>query len=148
MEQHGTKAKTKRVSPQGHAPLQSVSTSIPMTCPDIVFSAIYVGNVDILLDVVVHLINNQRCEWSMDSVRACSLDQLRVAFFLLMDRDMGFKEQMLRGWPEINIAPMAPRKAEQFFRFLQEDVIDPWLVDERLTCGWFLEKVTDLYLVS
>lgn len=119
-----------------------------MTCPDIIFSVLYIGNVDMLIDAIVHMINTRKCDWDIEHMRQCSIDQLRVAFFLLMDRDISFKEQMLKGWPEINIDPLSHKKAEHFFERLKEDVIDKWLIDERLGWSWFLDSVTDLYLVS
>lgn len=119
-----------------------------MTCPDMIFSVLYIGNVNMIRDAVTYLVNAKHCEWDLNSINECSLDQLRVAFFLLMDRDIDFKQQLLQGWSNINVGPLQPGKAEQFFEYLKEDVIDQWLVDERLTCSWFIEKVTELYLIS
>jgi hypothetical protein len=119
-----------------------------MTCPDIIFSVLYTGNIDLILDIILHMISAQNCEWDTTHVRTLPLNTLRVAFFLLMHRDSQFKEQTLAGWPEINISGLAPTKASHFFQWLYHDIIEKFLIDERITHEMFLDQVTDLYLVS
>ena len=75
-------------------------------------------------------------------------DTARAHFFLLLDRDMELKHAVLKGLPALSIPPMAPRRAEAFFLALRDEVIDPWLSDERGSRRHLVDRVTNLYLVS
>ena len=87
-------------------------------------------------------------KWDQQIVCASGLQRLRVLFFLLMDRDMALKEKLLDGWKEMCVPGLDTGKAERFFTQLRPEIIDPWLVDERRTESYFVNAVTDLYLVS
>jgi len=72
-------------------------------------------------------------------------DVARVLFFLLLDKDMVLKEAALRGIPKHGVEPMQERKAERFFLSLREEVIEPWLSDERIGTEKLLDNVATLY---
>ena len=113
-----------------------------------VFSVLFVGNEDMLRDMVVNSMHRLGAKWDVERVCASGLQRLRVLFFLLMDRDMALKEKLLDGWREMCVSGLDPGKAERFFTQLRPEIIDPWLVDERRTESDFVNAVTDLYLVS
>jgi len=81
-----------------------------------------------------------RKEWDHDTAR--------VLFFLLLDKDMELKNVVLTGLPNLGISQMPPLKAEAFFLYLYEDVIQPWLSNSRKTTKEFIDAVTNHYLVS
>lgn len=66
-------------------------------------------------------------------------------FFLLLDKDMALKEAMLKGIPRHGVEPMPERKAENFFLSIREEVIEPWLSDERMKTSELIDKIKALY---
>ena len=66
-------------------------------------------------------------------------------FFLLLDKDMALKEAMLKGIPRHGVEPMPERKAENFFLSMREEVIEPWLSDERVKTLELIDKIKALY---
>ena len=73
-------------------------------------------------------------------------DTARVLFFLLLDKDMQLKQAVLDGLPKLCVDPLPARTAEGFFLALREEVIEPWLSQEKMTPEKFVEMVTHLYL--
>jgi len=72
-------------------------------------------------------------------------DVSRALFFLLLDKDMALKEKALKGIPNLGVEPMSERKAENFFLSLREEVIEPWLSDERVPALELVDKAAALY---
>ena len=112
---------------------------------DMVFSILFVGNEELLRDLVINSMHRLGATWD---VQTAGLQRLRVLFFLLLDRDMALKEKLLDGWKEMCVPGLDPDKACRFFSQLYPEIIDPWLMDERRTESSFVNAVTDLYLVS
>ena len=113
-----------------------------------VFCVLYVGDENLIRELVWLSMNRLHANWGYDCIKAASLQRLRVLFFLLMDRDMALKEKILDGWKELCVPGLEIKKAGGFFAQLRGQIIDPWLVDERRTEDDFVNAVTDLYLVS
>jgi hypothetical protein len=84
---------------------------------------------------------------NQSAVQCASIVRLRVMFFLLLDRDTYLKDKVLEGWPDWCVVGMERGKAGGFFQQLREQVIEPWLVDERRCDDDFVSKCIDLYLV-
>ncbi len=70
-----------------------------------------------------------------------------MLFFLLLDRDGMLKDKVLEGWPEWCVAGVERQKARGFFLQLREQIIEPWLIDERRCEDDFVSSCIDLYLV-
>lgn len=109
------------------------------------FNVLYGGDHAMVLFYVHASMGRLGADWAPD---AFDPDTARALFFLLLDRDMELKHAALAGLPALCIDPLAPRRAEAFFLGLREEVIEPWLSDERLTCRDLLDRVTHLYLVA
>ena len=114
-----------------------------------IFCVLFVGDEQLIRHLVLDSIRRLGADrdWELGIQRA-SLIQLRVMFFLLMDRDCALKQKILDGWPDICVLGIEPNKANSFFQQLRVVVIDPWLVDERKCEDEFVSGVVDLYLVS
>ena len=116
-----------------------------MTCPrDMLFSVLYGGDRALTQFYVAQSMERLGAEWT---VREFEPDTARVLFFLLMDKDMVLKQSVLDGLPAICVEPLDKRKAESFFLALREEVIEPWISNERLGVDKFIDMVTNLYLV-
>ena len=74
-----------------------------------------------------------------------SMEEYKVLFFLLLDKDLKFKEVLLRGLEEHGVLKMEDGKAERFLLALREESIEPWLVNEELSKQHFLDSVARLY---
>jgi hypothetical protein len=115
---------------------------------DMVFCVLFVGNEDLIRHVVCTSARRLGADWTQESIVGASLVRLRVMFFMLMDRDSSLKEKILEGWSDYCIPGIEPNKASVFFNNLRDDVINPWLIDERKTEDEFVSTCIDLYLVS
>ena len=73
------------------------------------------------------------------------MEEYKVLFFLLLDKDLKFKEVLLRGLEEHGVLKMEEGKAERFLLALREESIEPWLVNEELSKQHFLDSVARLY---
>lgn len=114
-----------------------------MTCPkDMVFHVLYGPNPTMPAFYVGQSMDRLKAQWKKDNFEP---DVCRALFFLLLDRDMTLKEAILKGIPKFGVEPMAERKAENFFLSLREEVIEPWLSDERIATGGLIDKVASLY---
>ena len=119
--------------------------SNPMTCPqDMVFNIIYGGDKDMVLFYIHQSMQRLDADWEKND---WDHDTARVLFFLLLDKDMELKHALLNGLPELGITPMAPLKAEAFFMYLYEDVIQPWMSNGRKTPQDFIDAVANHYFV-
>ena len=117
-----------------------------MTCPrDMIFSVLYGGDRDLTQFYVHQSMDRLGAEWEK---REFEPDLARVLFFLLLEKDMELKQAVIDGLPQICVEPLNARKAESFFLALRQEVIDPWLSDERHGLDKFIDMVTNLYLVS
>ena len=117
--------------------------SIPMTCPkDMVFQVLYGPNLSLPAFYVNQSMDRLRAPWKKDVYEP---DICRALFFLLLDRDMALKEALLKGIPKFGVEPLSERKAENFFLSLREEVIEPWLSDERVPTTGLIDKISFLY---
>jgi hypothetical protein len=115
-----------------------------MTCTrDMLFHAMYGADNGLVLHYVRQSSKRLGAPW--DTSYEAHPDVARALFFLLLDRDMGLKEAALRGVPKHGVEPMAERKAENFFLGLREEVIEPWLSDERVGTQQLLDGIAALY---
>jgi hypothetical protein len=108
------------------------------------FSVLYGGDRDLVLFYVHASMQRLGAQWAPT---AFDQDTARALFFLLLDKDMELKHATLAGLPALCIEPLAPRRAEAFFLALREEVLEPWLSDERLTRQDLVDRVANLYLV-
>jgi hypothetical protein len=108
------------------------------------FSVLYGGDRAMMLFYIHASMARLGAEWEKADY---DMETCRTLFFLLLDRDMELKHAVLKGLPALCIEPMAERRAEAFFLALREEVIDPWLSDERLGKRDLIDRVTHLYLV-
>jgi hypothetical protein len=114
-----------------------------MTCPrDMIFNVLYGPHVSLPTFYVHQSMKRLKAPWQESNFEP---DVSRALFFLLLDRDMVLKEAILKGIQEHGIEPFPARKAEMFFLSLREEVIEPWLCDERITTGQLIDKATSLY---
>ena len=109
-----------------------------------VFRVLYGRDKSITQFYVCQSLKRLGAEWT---VREFEPDVARVLFFLLMDKDMALKQEVLKGIPKHCVDPLPDRKAERFFMSLREEVIEPWLSKETLGVDDFIDMVTNLYLV-
>ena len=116
---------------------------------DMLFCVLYVGDEPLIRHLVSDSARRLGAleEWA-DGIGQASLLRLRVMFFLLMDRDPALKQKLLDGWPDLAVQGADASKMAVFFRELRSEVIEPWLMDERLCEDSFITGVTNLYLVS
>ena len=115
-----------------------------MTCvKDMAFHVLYGSNNGLAQFYVLQSMERLGAEWEIEEYDPYVAQAL---FFLLLDRDIVLKESVLKGIISQGIDPMPPRKAECFFLNLREEVIEPWLCNERLDISNFLDKVALLYL--
>jgi hypothetical protein len=77
--------------------------------------------------------------------RNLSLQTNQVLFFLLLHKDLELKKQVVKGFPQLGIDAMNHKKAELFFLSLEDEIINPWLCNEKLNNERFLEKISSLY---
>jgi hypothetical protein len=115
---------------------------------DMVFCVLFVGDVNLVRHIVWTSSQRLGADWTHSSIMEASLARLRVMFFLLMDRDSSLKEKIIQGWPDYCVPGIEPNKASVFFKNLRDEVINPWLIDERKTEDEFVSSCIDLYLVS
>jgi hypothetical protein len=115
---------------------------------DMLFCVLFVGNVNLIRDIVKISAKELGAEWTAECYESASLMKLRVMFFLLMDRDVHLKAKLMDGWKELCIPGVERKKAEIFFLSLRKEIIVPWLTDERRSANEFISATTDLYLVS
>jgi len=114
-----------------------------MTCPkDMVFQVLYGPNLSLPAFYVNQSMERLRAPWKKENYDP---DVCRALFFLLLDRDMALKEALLKGIPKFGVEPLAARKAENFFLSLREEVIEPWLSDERIPTTGLIDKISSLY---
>jgi hypothetical protein len=114
-----------------------------MTCArDMLFHALYGSDRGMVLFYVRQSSERLGAPWALADLNP---DVCSALFFLLLDRDMGLKEGALAGVPRHGVEALDPRKAENFFLSLREEIIEPWLCDERVGVGAFLDKVAALY---
>jgi len=126
-----------------NVPLQPCSTSSPMTCAkDMVFHVLYGADRSLTTFYVHQSMDRLGATWEKQPYEP---DVARALFFLLLDRDMALKEAALKGIPSLGVEPMGERKAENLFLSLREEVIEPWLTDERVGLGQFIDKAASLY---
>ena len=117
--------------------------SMPMTCnKDLIFNILYLKNEQVLYNIVQNSLKALDCPWKCSKL---SLDVNQILFFLLLHKDIQLKKNIIEGFKCKGIDPMNHRKAEKFFLAIEEEVINPWLCNEKLTNTHFLEKVSALY---
>jgi hypothetical protein len=117
-----------------------------MTCPrDMIFNVLYGPHVSLPTFYVHQSMKRLKAPWAESNFDP---DVSRALFFLLLDRDMAMKEAILKGIAAHGIEPLPERKAETFFLSLREEVIEPWLSDERVTTTNLIDKVASLYWAS
>lgn len=116
---------------------------MPMTChKDMVVCVMYDMNVAMMMFYTEQSMERLGARWETSMM---DVEKYKVVFFLLLDRDMALKELLLDGLPKLGIERMSEGKAERFFLSLREEVIEPWLSNEELSCSCFLDKVASLY---
>jgi len=114
-----------------------------MTCVrDMVFHVLFGADRGLTEFYVRQSMQRLGAEWDDADLEP---DVFKTHFFLLMDRDMALKEAALQGIPRHGVEPMADRKAENFFLSMREEVIEPWLSDERMGPERFLDMISSLY---
>ena len=133
---------------------------------DMLFSVLFTGDEHLIRHLVWTSVQRLGAEWAWEggvqvgslvsfpqqstnstTSQCASIVRLRVMFFLLLDRDTALKDKVLEGWPDWCVAGMERGKAGGFFQQLREQVIEPWLVDERRCEDEFVSMCIDLYLV-
>jgi len=114
-----------------------------MTCArDMVFHVLYGADRSLNAHYVHQSMDRLGAPWEK---REYEPDVAQALFFLLLDKDMALKEAVLKGIPKFGVEPMGQRKAENFFLSLREEVIEPWLSDERIKPSDLLSRVAALY---
>ena len=114
-----------------------------MTCQrNIITSVLYDMDCEMTKFYTLQSMDRLKAPWDKSKIY---LEQQKVLFFLLLERDIELKNIVLEGIVGIGVFGVAPEKAERFFLSLKEEVIDPWLCNEELSNQSFLDSVASLY---
>jgi hypothetical protein len=114
-----------------------------MTCQrDMVVCVLYDTDASMTKFYTQQSMDRLRARWDKERI---SMEEYKVLFFLLLDKDIAFKEVVLQGLEEHGVLKMEQGKAERFLLALREEAIEPWLVNEELSKQHFLDSVARLY---
>lgn len=109
---------------------------------DILFHILYNDNVQLLNQLLKDVLTRLNIKWNLSNL---AYEKQVMIFLLLLDIDIILKNTVLEGNPKMGLDPFLPSKAELFFLSFREEIIQPWLCNEKQRNQIFLEKTRALY---
>lgn len=77
-----------------------------------------------------------------------STEDCTVVFLTLLSRDVELKKKTIDGISKHHLCGMSKHKAANFFRYLDRDILLPWLRDELFSNDAMLSKCRNMYLLA
>lgn len=109
---------------------------------DILFHILYNDNIQLLNCLLKDVFSRLNVKWNLTQI---AYEKQVIIFLLLLDVDIVLKNQVLEGNTKLGLDPLQPQKAETFFLSFREEIIQPWLCNEKQRNQIFLEKTRALY---
>jgi hypothetical protein len=72
----------------------------------------------------------------------------QVVFVACLNIDVQLKSLLIEGFSKYKLCPLPARKATLFFTYLEQNIILPWLMDERVSNEQLIRNVKNYYLLS
>ena len=72
----------------------------------------------------------------------------QVVFVACLNIDVQLKSLLMEGFPKYKLCNLQAPKAVLFYQYLENDIILPWLMDERVSSSQLIRNVKNYYLLS
>jgi hypothetical protein len=72
----------------------------------------------------------------------------QVVFVVCLNIDVQLKQLLIQGLSDYKLCGMSDGKAVLFYKYLESEIILPWLMDERVCNTKLLRQVKEYYLLS
>jgi hypothetical protein len=72
----------------------------------------------------------------------------QVVFLSFLNMDVELKKTLQQGVPRYKLSGLSDAKAVLFYRYLEDQVMLPWLIDETMAHTQMLKTAREMYLVA